>query len=339
MNEGGAWNMLPFCEHCEDIVEVEEKEVQKQKTIKGMDITYMGKEGYCKECGSILFVPEIHDYNLKKINEAYRHAANLITVDEINDIMQLYNIGKRPLSSVLGWGEQTISRYLDGEIPSKQYSDQLKRVGGNPSYMQRLLEENKNKITEHAYKKSIQAITDIKKEYLPRSESKIDCVVQYILSKAEEITPLALQKLLYYSQGFSIAINRNYLFEEDCEAWIHGPVYRNIYDKYKSFGYNPIEENLIITSNFNLLSEEEQMLLDSVINNFGCYSGKMLERMTHVETPWHEARKGLDEDAVSNNIIEKETMKKYFNEIRDKHHMVNITDIEDYSKDIFQKIH
>ena len=46
---------------------------------------------------------------------------------------------------------------------------------------------------------------------------------QYLLYKCEDITPLALQKALYYVQGFYYAFEGRFLFDEDCEAWVHGP--------------------------------------------------------------------------------------------------------------------
>ena len=41
------------------------------------------------------------------------------------DILRKYKIGKKPLSKLLGWGEVTITRYINGDIPSKLYSDEL----------------------------------------------------------------------------------------------------------------------------------------------------------------------------------------------------------------------
>ena len=49
----------------------------------------------------------------------------IITIEEILEILEKYNIGKKPLSLVLGWGEVTIIRYLDGSIPDKLHSDVL----------------------------------------------------------------------------------------------------------------------------------------------------------------------------------------------------------------------
>ncbi len=44
-----------------------------------------------------------------------------------------------------------------------------------------------------------------------------------------------MQKILYYAQGFYKAFFGKFLFEDDCQAWVHGPVYVNIYEKYKEF--------------------------------------------------------------------------------------------------------
>jgi len=147
-----------------------------------------------------------------------------------------------------------------------------------------------------------------------------------------------LQKLLYFAQGFYKAFNNEYLFANDCEAWVHGPVYRNVYDKYKNRGYNPIEDNISDYDDYEL-SETEKEILDSIIVNFGCFSGKILEKMTHVETPWRITRRGLRDDEGSNRIINKELISKYFSEIKSKHNMLNFSDIKDYSADLFIKLY
>lgn len=61
--------------------------------------------------------------------------------------------------------------------------------------------------------------------------------------------------------------------------------------------------------------------------------------MTHIEFQWKNERKGLKADEPSDRIIPKESIEKYFNEIKNKYNMVNTPDIKDYSTDIFQKIH
>ena len=101
----------------------------------------------------------------------------------------------------------------------------------------------------------------------------------------------------------------DYLFDNDCEAWIHGPVYRCIYDRYKCFGRGQIEIN---DSDEILLDEIEDYIVGCVVRYFGCYSGKILEEMTHSEMPWILTRRGLKKDVGCNRIIEKEFIDTYF---------------------------
>lgn len=264
----------------------------------------------------------------------------LISVSEMELILDKYDIGKRPLSLLLGWGEGTLTRYLDGDIPTKQYSDTLKTILNDPKDMKKLLEENKDSITDVAYKHCSEALMDIEKENFitVKSEDKIDHVVKYLLVSCSDITPLALQKLLYYAQGFFKAFTGEYLFHNNCEAWVHGPVYRSMYYKYKNYGYNPIEENECDYTDIELAKIEKE-ILDSVIRNFGCYSGKVLEKMTHAEMPWSITRAGLRDDESSDRIIEKDLIRKYFEAIKLKHNMLNISDISDYSTDLFNKLY
>lgn len=124
------------------------------------------------------------------------------------------------------------------------------------------------------------------------------------------ITPLKLQKLLYYTQGWYLAINDKELFKEDFEAWAHGPANPAIYDKYKKYGRDSIDyPNEPLKINEKLLE-----FLYTIWNTYGIYDGKYLENLTHSESPWIDARKRSncqDGDSCT-EIITKESMKEFF---------------------------
>jgi len=330
--------MKAFCEECRDYANYQIKENERTKEIKDKVIKFKEKIAYCSECGSEIFVSELRDENLVAMDREYRMKEGLIFLSEIVDILEKYEIGKRPMSLLLGWGETTLTRFINGDIPSKTYSDLLKRMYESPEDFLELLIKNKDKITETAYKKSFEAtnriISNIK---ICAVESKIESACNYIICNSVEITPLALQKLLYFTQAFYKVFVGDFIFTEDCEAWVHGPVYRDIYFKYKDHGYNPIEDSLEQFECFDL-SESEREVIDAVINYFGCYSGKVLETMTHIEPPWKETRKGLADEEVSNRIIKKDIIERYFKQVYEKFNMLNITDIKNYSEDLFEKI-
>ena len=98
-----------------------------------------------------------------------------------------------------------------------------------------------------------------------------------------------------------------------------------------------IDETL---ENFNHydLSEIEIEVINSILGNFGCYSGKILEKMTHIEMPWLETRGDLKHNEVSSKNIDKELIAKYFEEIKNKYNMKNLGDIRNYSSELFEDV-
>lgn len=338
---------LKFCEECRDDVEytVTKKELKGQ--IKGEEYIYLGEEVRCNICNSELYIGKINDNNLDALYGAYREKNNIVSLDIIKAIPDKYSIGKRPLSALLGWGALTFTRYGDGYLPTREYSDKLKRIYEDPYYYLEILETNKNKLESPlSYEKSKKAVdellakNDIKKdakEDRKNDTKKIDMAIQYLLNKCGEVTPLALQKMLYYVQGFYYAFNNNFIFEEDCEAWVHGPVYKEIYNKYSHYGFNPIEKN---DDEFNtaVFSTNEKVILDSIVKNIACYSPRMLEFFTHEETPWLITRGDLSEKDTSDKVIEKSIIADYFLKVKLKYDMLIPSDIVSYAQTMFKEV-
>ena len=325
-----------FCEECRNDVEYTTASVPMTGTIKGKEYHYTGTEARCADCGNLVFVPEISDDNLRSLYNVFREENGIVSLDVICAIPEKYDIGKRPLSLLLGWGELTFSRYCDGDIPTRQYSDILQRIYNEPQFYSELLEANKaNLKSQRTYEKTRRAVDALLSVDVP-SNSKINTVIQYLLYQCEDITPLALQKALYYIQGFHFAFYRTFLFPEDCQAWTHGPVYRDIYFRYRDYRFDPIEKTT--TFDTSVFSASEKAICDSVINNICCYSGRILERFTHNEAPWLTTRGDLPDSAPSDRIIEKSVIGAYFDAVKAKYNMVNPRDIKDYAQDMFHQI-
>src|ERR1044071_4359251 len=68
---------------------------------------------------------------------------------------------------------------------------------------------------------------------------------RYILRRmhdsGEPISNLKLQKLLYYAQGWHLALRNEPLFHERIEAWVHGPAVPPVYGHFKKWSWQPIE--------------------------------------------------------------------------------------------------
>ena len=125
------------------------------------------------------------------------------------------------------------------------------------------------------------------------------------------ITNKKLQKLVYYSQAWFLAIKSSVLFTEKIEAWEHGPVVRELYFDFKLFNSNPIIKEVDIDFIEKIPSDIKEFL-DEVWSVYGKFDSGYLEALTHSESPWQEARIGLDVDEISENEIKIDSIKEFY---------------------------
>lgn len=134
-------------------------------------------------------------------------------------------------------------------------------------------------------------------------------VANYFLAQSDEeagdlISNLKLQKLVYYAQGFHLAVCGDCLFGETLEAWQHGPVVPALYHKYKHYGAGGIPAP--INPDFAGLTSEQVGLLEEVYAVYGQFSAWKLRNMTHDEAPWRDAAE------AECTTITPESMREFF---------------------------
>ena len=135
-------------------------------------------------------------------------------------------------------------------------------------------------------------------------------VANWFLNK-EPMTHKKLQKLCYYAQAWYLALKNEPLINSNFEAWVHGPVSRNLYKYYQGSGLNDLRADKP-AKKFKV-SEEE--ILESVWETYGEYTGNALEVLTHSEPPWKNARGDCGTNARCTNKIKHEDMKNYYRSI------------------------
>lgn len=326
--EANITNLVQYCEHCDKNVSCQIVEKYETMNTFENESTILTRRAYCPYCHNEIWVGELHDFNLAQREAAWRRENGYLSLKQLEELPVKYNIGKRPFSQALGLGEQTFSNYLNGYIPKKSIQKLLVKVYNNPSYYLELVEQNKKNLSDITLKKTIQAANNI----LGRNETSILFLyAAYIIAKCGDVTPLQLQKMLYYTQACFIIFYNRFAFPDECEAWVHGPVYRNLYEKYKDYKYDSISSSVEIPK----LKSDEEAILNLVIEYFGRYSGKILEFFTHKELPWLKAREGLDKNAPSNRIIDNELIFEYFTDIKNKYNIVSLPDINNYIEQLW----
>jgi uncharacterized phage-associated protein len=146
--------------------------------------------------------------------------------------------------------------------------------------------------------------------YLRLAMVSVQDIADYFLTSVDEevgdgLSNLKLQKLVYYAQGFYLALFGKPLFADPIEAWTHGPVVPALYHDYKCYGSGliPRPEDFDPES----IDLEIRELLNEVYTVFGQFSAWRLRDMTHEEAPWQQAYA-----SVENRVISHEAMQKYF---------------------------
>ncbi len=129
----------------------------------------------------------------------------------------------------------------------------------------------------------------------------------------EYMTNLKLQKLLYFAQGFSFAINNRPLFKEELQAWQHGPVVPSIYCIYKVCKAEPIEDVNPVE-----IDEETSVLLELVYKHFGIYSASKLRNISHEQMPYKKHfKENVPNIKIPNADIREEFLKNRESLIRE----------------------
>ena len=135
-------------------------------------------------------------------------------------------------------------------------------------------------------------------------------VAAYILDRKGSMSAMKLQKLVYYSQAWSLVWDEEPLFPQKVQAWANGPVVGELYEAHR--GLFKISSVELVTGDPKKLTKEQKKTIDSVLRFYGDKGSQWLSDLTHLERPWMEARKGLAPGDRGNNEITHSAMAEYY---------------------------
>lgn len=147
----------------------------------------------------------------------------------------------------------------------------------------------------------------------PRTNSEVTVhdVAAFILQRQGEMTAMKLQKLVYYSQAWSLVWDEAPLFGDEVEAWANGPVVRSLYKRHQ--GMFKVKE---WDGDPKTLSDAQRDSIEKVLEFYGDMSSQALSELTHQEAPWAEARKGLSPTDPSSRVITHAAMVEYYSSLK-----------------------
>jgi uncharacterized phage-associated protein len=152
-------------------------------------------------------------------------------------------------------------------------------------------------------------------------------VANELLELAEQsdrkLTQIEIQKLVYFSHGWHLALKDETLIPDQIEAWTYGPVVRRLYDAFKKFGSSIITERAVdwrmspqgkFSSCFPAIQSSSleddayaRAVIRSVWGKYGLIPPFKLVEITHLDgSPWQQAR------ARGDTYIPNDEIKTYF---------------------------
>lgn len=113
-------------------------------------------------------------------------------------------------------------------------------------------------------------------------------IASYILAnfdaKEFNITPMKLQKLVYYTYSWSLVADVKLMNDGVFEAWEYGPVSSELYHEFKKYGRSIIENKEL--QNEVAIDSSQVPLIDFIVKSYLPFSAITLSKTTHTESPW-----------------------------------------------------
>ena len=127
----------------------------------------------------------------------------------------------------------------------------------------------------------------------------------------DPMTNARLNKFLYFAQGHSLARLGTPLFDDDIEAWRYGPVIKEIYNTFRTYGKNPIQTTSGSYS-IELFTSEQLTLLNDVIAKYNHSStGRLMDLGHEKDGPWDKTYSECAPDC----IIQTDCMRLWFEDM------------------------
>ena len=136
-----------------------------------------------------------------------------------------------------------------------------------------------------------------------------NCFWGLAAAEGEQLTPMQIQKLVYFAHGWHLGFGRGPLSSERPQAWLYGPVFRSLYQAVKQWGGGPIQQP--IRASWVIDDAFARSLIERVWEVYGDKSAAQLSQQSHAsDGPWKNAR--IASDGERGAIIADEDTKRYF---------------------------
>lgn len=137
--------------------------------------------------------------------------------------------------------------------------------------------------------------------------SKLFAAAKLIRELDPSAQVMKTQKLLYYVQGWSLALTGDPMLDAAPQAYRDGPVYPHVREDLIYNGGHEVD-----AASVDVLSNQDKEIIFAVVKRYRNSTGRQMADGTHQEAPWQEARGNLPTNASCDDAISLQTMMRHF---------------------------
>lgn len=140
--------------------------VQEQRTVKfrGDEYAYVYSCYECEMTNERFTTTEMDEENVQQVYRQYRMKYGIPSGKEIAELKDKYGISAARLALILGFGENQISNYIDGEVPNKANGKTLSAIK-DPRVFMRYVELAKEQLKSSVYDKLMSNLQEMVHSY------------------------------------------------------------------------------------------------------------------------------------------------------------------------------
>ncbi len=275
----------------------------------------------CDDTGEEFTTSEQDDLTINQAYNQYRETYGIPFVDDMNAILNKYEISALKMSKILGFGDNQYLKYTKGEIPSVSNGRMISMVADVKEF-KKMVNAASNELTLEEMAKIEKKIATIKDEekslaemflfgtkenersiyggYVKPQIDKIKNMVLFFLNKNDGVFETKLNKLLFYSDFLCFKEYGIGISGLRYKAIQFGPVPLKYSTTYESIGGTEFQTELFANGNagkkvigterFNpsFFTESELSILERVQERFKCYNTAEISEESHKEDAWIE---------------------------------------------------
>ncbi|MBE5868699.1 MAG: DUF4065 domain-containing protein [Lachnospiraceae bacterium] len=309
--------------------EVQVVHVQEHTRFKGVEVDYTAEYEYCENADEYIALEEMISQNDTAMKDAYRKLNHLLTSTQISSIRTKYGISQKDLSSLLGWGGKTITRYESHQVQDMAHDYILRKIDSDPEWFLELLMQGKERVSLNAFKKYYAVVANVYEDkqddylrkailaqYVRYEGDKDSCggtklnldkvvdVIRYLANSPEilYLYKVKLMKLLWYADNLSYKRYGESMMGLVYTALPMGAVpvaHKSLID-LKGITYEESEfpdgngYHFLETPDkeYAVLSIEDKAILDTIIRNCGKDTREQIVHRMHGERAYKETEQG-----------------------------------------------